>query len=63
MDFLIVDERSVLLSHVSSDAVKCLVKYLYIESKMVADIFTSLFDDCWRKSRDPNESDVCKKIK
>ena len=59
IDFLVVNEEAVLLSHVSSDTVKGSVRYLFIKSKMTAEIFKSLFEECWRESRDPDELDIC----
>lgn len=47
-DFMVVDSKYVLLSHVDADHTPSQNKYIVIESPCVAGVFTSWFDECFR---------------
>ena len=50
LDFFIVDGEHILLSHVDASGVITLNRFLYIRSKQLAQIFASIFHECWDQS-------------
>lgn len=51
VDFLITDNDEVLLSHVAFKGAVPIPKYLYVKSKLFADFYSGLFNECWDYSQ------------
>lgn len=47
IDFLITDNGEVLLSHVAFRGAMSIPTYVYIKSKVAADFYAGLFNECW----------------
>ena len=44
IDFLVTDKEEILLSHVGFEG----TRYLFIKSKIIAEFYIELFDECWK---------------
>lgn len=50
IDFLIADRKEAIISHVYTQSPQLVNRYLYIKSPHLAQLFSGLFDECWRQA-------------
>lgn len=48
IDFLVVDDRHIILSFLASHGIRQGHQYIYVRSDLMAKYFTEYFDECWR---------------
>lgn len=58
LDFLIGDGKELILSHVHAHGANEDRRYIYVNSPALAGVFCSLFDECWRIARKPEQLGV-----